>query len=147
MARVVAVVTACLLALSVAGTVFAKAPGVSVEIIVDVPNEAASTFTVVGDALCPSGTAENFFERFAGTFPQGRSFHGYKELTCDDSSGSFSITYDAATVGEEPPQDQGGWKLYGGTGEWAGCTGGGNLVGVYYDGGITDHYTGWVSCP
>src|SRR5215813_2262865 len=97
-ARLIAVLAACLLALTVAGAAFARTSG-RVEIVVDVPNGAQSTFHVIGSMLCPSGTAENFFEKFAGTFPQGRSFHGYKVLTCDGGSGTFNITYDAATVG------------------------------------------------
>src|SRR5262245_37192253 len=88
-ARYVAVVVGCLLALSMAGTAFATST-MSVEIVVDVPNAGASTFTA--GALCTSGTAENFFEKFAGTFPQGRSFHGFKTLTCTvGDAGTFNI--------------------------------------------------------
>ena len=146
-ARWIAVMVACLLALTVVGTVFAKSAG-SVEIVVDVPNAGASTFTASGGVLCTSGTAENFFEMFGGAGPsRAGTFHGYKTLTCTSGgSGTFNITYDAAVV-FGAPQDQGGWRLYAGTGDYAGCTGGGNLVGYYYDGGIEDHYTGWVSCP
>jgi hypothetical protein len=143
--RLIAVLIGCLLALTVAGAVFAKST-ISVEIVVDVPNAGLSTFTA--GALCTSGTAENFFENFGGAGPsRAGTFHGYKTLTCTvGGSGTFNITYDAAVV-FGAPQDQGGWRLYGGTGDFAGCTGGGNLVGYYYDGGIEDHYTGNVSCP
>jgi hypothetical protein len=147
MAKLGALVMAGLLALSVAGTVFAKSAG-SVEIVVDVPNAAQSTFTTSGGVLCASGTAENFFEKFGGAGPsRAGTFHGYKTLTCTaGGSGTFNITYDAAVVWGAP-QDQGGWRLYDGTGDYAGCSGGGTLVGYYYNGGIEDHYTGWVSCP
>ena len=142
--RLIAVLIGCLLALTVAGTVFAKSSAVTVEIVVTGTN-GAETFIVNGDALCSWGTSENNFEKFGGGGAAG-SFHGYKTLTCGDGSGTFKITYDAATVFGSP-QDQGGWKLYGGTGDYAGCTGGGNLVGYYTDTGIVDHYTGQVSCP
>ena len=44
-----------------------------------------------------------------------------------------------------PPRDQGGWNVIGGTGAYAGLQGGGNLVAVYTDTGIIDHYTGVVT--
>jgi hypothetical protein len=148
-ARFIAVGTACILALSVAGAVFAKSGG-QVEIIVTIVNGQETGFEVVQGAslLCAGGTSENFFEKFGGAGPSAAgTFHGYKTLTCSDDSGTFSITYDAATVWGAP-QDQGGWHLFGGTGELGGCTGGGNLVGLYPDWNtIIDHYTGRVSCP
>jgi len=103
------------------------------------------TFWTTGGALCPSGTASNFFENFGGSgHSRAGTFHGYKVLTCDDNSGTFSITYDASTVFGSPT-DQGGWHLYDGTGAYAGYSGGGNLVGTYYSDGIVDSYTGRVS--
>jgi len=148
-ARFIAVGTACLLALSVAGTVFAKSGG-QVEIVVTIVNGQETRFEVIHGAefLCTDGDAENFFEKFGGAGPSAAgTFHGYKTLTCTDGSGTFNITYDAATVWGSP-QDQGGWHLYGGTDEFAGCSGGGNLVGLYPDENtIVDHYTGRVSCP
>jgi hypothetical protein len=103
------------------------------------------TFTTTGGLLCPDGTSENFFENFGGSpFSHAGTFHGYKTLTCNDGSGTFSITYDAGTVWGSP-QDQGGWKVIGGTDDYASLQGGGNLVGTYTDDGIIDLYTGRVS--
>ena len=137
-------VAACLLVLGGAGSAFAAAPSVSIEVT---GIDGVETFTTTGGVLCDEGTSENSFEKFGGSgHSAAGTFHGYKTLTCSDGSGTFTITYDAATVWGSP-QDQGGWRLYAGTGDYAGCTGGGNLVGYYYDGGIEDHYTGWVSCP
>lgn len=103
------------------------------------------TFTTTGGLLCPDGTSENTFEKFGGSFAsRAGTFHGYKTLTCTDGTGTFSITYDAATVSGSP-QDQGGWKVIGGTGDYAGLRGGGNLVGTYIENGIIDLYTGRVS--
>jgi hypothetical protein len=104
------------------------------------------TFTTSGGALCPGGTAETTFEKFGGSFIAGAagSFHGYTTLTCSDGSGSFRITFDAATVFGSP-QDQGGWHVIDGTDDYAGMTGGGNLVGTYIPNGIIDLYTGRVS--
>ena len=61
----------------------------------------------------------------------------------DDGSGTFTITFDAATVFGSP-QDQGGWKVVGGTGDYETLRGGGNLVGTYIPGGIIDLFTGGV---
>ncbi len=132
------------LAFASVGMVFAGT-GSSVEITVT-GIDGVETFTTSGDVLCPSGTSEDTFERFGGSLnSRAGTFHGYKTLTCADESGTFVITYDAATVFGSP-QDQGGWHLVGGTGDYAGCTGGGNLVGIYIEGGIIDHYTGQVQC-
>jgi hypothetical protein len=106
------------------------------------------TFTTDGGGgLCTWGTSENFSEKFGGSFAsRAGSFHGYKELTCGDGSGSFRITYDAATVFGSP-QDQGGWHFIDGTDAYEGVKGGGNLVGTYIPDGIIDVYTGRVTLP
>lgn len=107
------------------------------------------TFTTDGGGgLCLEGTSENTFEKFGGSFVAGAagSFHGYKTLTCADGSGSFRITYDAATH-DGSPQDQGGWHFIDGTGDYEGIQGGGNLVGTYIENGIIDAYTGRVTLP
>lgn len=90
------------------------------------------TFTATG--FCPEGSAETIGFRFAG-----RTFHLFKELTCDDGSGTLIIRVEAnltwyGTIG--------GWNVVGGTGDYAGVRGGGQLVGFGFDGGIDDVYTG-----
>jgi len=103
------------------------------------------TFTTTGGLLCPDGTSEDTFDKFGGSFAsRAGTFHGSKTLTCTDGSGTFSITYDAAVVWGNP-QDQGGWKVIGGTDNYATLRGGGNLVGTYIDNGIIDLFTGRVS--
>lgn len=100
------------------------------------------SFTTTGGALCPAGTAHTDSNMIAG---RGRavSFHGVKTLTCEDGTGTFRITFNAGTVSGSP-QDQGGWRVFDGTGAYAGISGGGNLVGTGYPGGIIDLYTGNV---
>jgi hypothetical protein len=71
------------------------------------------------------------------------SFHLTKTLVCTDGSGTFTIRVHAATVFGSPT-DQGGWSVVGGTGDYAGLRGGGNLVGTYVPNGIIDVYTGVV---
>jgi hypothetical protein len=139
-----AAAAALVLALSAVGPVFAGGAG-DVEITLTGIG-GVETFTTTGGVLCASGTSENFFGHFGGSFAShAGSFHGFKTLTCDGSGDTFNITYDAGTV-FGAPQDQGGWHLFGGTGAYAGCTGGGNVVGIYIENGIVDHYTGRVRC-
>ncbi|HEY3548829.1 MAG TPA: hypothetical protein VGK17_22380, partial [Propionicimonas sp.] len=75
----------------------------------------------------------------------GLTFHLVKTLTCDDASGSLLIAVDAATSRGRPWQDQGGWSVQGGTGQWANASGGGNLVGAYVPDGVIDDYTGVIA--
>lgn len=139
------IVVACALVIAIAGPTSARsASPVTIELT---SINGIETFTTTGDVLCPEGTSENSFEKFGGSFNSAAgSFHGYKTLTCSDGSGSFQITYDAATKFGSP-QDQGGWHVIDGTDDYAGMTGGGNLVGTYITDGIIDLYTGWVSLP
>ena len=136
--RLVAVVaTALLLVLAPVATAAER-----VTITIDANDTLGETFTATGSTLCPEGTAETFFDHFGGGWRAG-SFHLFKELTCEDGSGTFVIRVNAATVFGSPT-DQGGWSVVFGTGEYEGLNGGGNLVGTYYEGGIIDVYTGAV---
>ncbi len=136
-------VAACLLVLGGAGSAFAAAPSVSIEVT---GIAGVETFTTTGGVLCDEGTSANSFEKFGGSgHSAAGTFHGYKTLTCSDGSGTFTITYDAATVWGSP-QDQGGWHIVSGTGDYANCKGGGNSVGTYIEDGIIDLNTGRVSC-
>jgi hypothetical protein len=101
------------------------------------------TFITTGGVVCPDGWAVTTFEKFGGGGAAG-SFHGFKTLYCNDGSGSFRITFDAATK-FGTPQDQGGWHVIDGTDAYATLVGGGNLVGTYIEGGIVDLYTGRLS--
>ena len=143
-ARLVATaVAACVLAVGAVGTVFAA--GARDVTITVTGIDGVETFTTSGGVLCDAGTSENVFEKFGGSGnSRAGSFHGYKVLTCDDGSGTFTITYDAASVFGSPT-DQGGWHLVGGTGPYSGYSGGGHLVGTYLPNGIIDSYTGRVS--
>ena len=133
-----------LLVLSAGGSALAAGAS-STEITITGIN-GVETFTTTGGTLCASGWSEDSFEKFGGADrSHAGTFHGYKTLHCGDDSGTFNITYDAATVWGTPG-DQGGWKLYNGTGAYTGCSGGGNLVGLYIPDGIVDQYTGRVQC-
>jgi len=141
---IAALAAAVVLTVAAAGTVLAGGAG-SVEIVVTGIN-GVETFTTSGGVFCASGTSENTFEKFGGSAnSRAGSFHGYKTLTCAGTGDQFVITYDAATVFGSP-QDQGGWHLVSGTGPYASCSGGGNLIGIYIQNGIVDHYTGRVHC-
>jgi hypothetical protein len=110
-------------------------------ITIDV-NSAGETFTATGGVVCSGGTATTDFHHFGGSQAGAAgSFHLTKTLECTDGSGTFTIRVNAATV-LGSPTDQGGWAVVGGTGEYVGLKGGGNLVGTYYDDGIIDVYTG-----
>ena len=70
-------------------------------------------------------------------------FHVDKTFVCDDDSGTLSISLDAVfqiaqggTVG--------GWRIVGGTGDYAGALGGGQIVGVGTSVGIDDTYSGVI---
>lgn len=103
---------------------------------------ATETFTATGDVICPSGTATTDFGHFGGGDRAG-SFHLTKTFVCDDGSGSFTISVNAATVFGSPT-DQGGWAVRSGTGAYTTLRGGGNVVGTYVPDGIIDSYTGSV---
>ena len=100
--------------------------------------------------LCPTGDAETFFRFGTGReVSRATSFHLWKEIVCDDGSGSFVIGLNAATnfvVGEGTV---GGWRVIdgSGTGDYEGLTGGGNIVGFFDDGNVDihDHYFGSLS--
>lgn len=128
-----------LLALAIAAP--ANAGGSKIEIVLSIEG-GVETFESAG-GFCPSGTAISSDFSFAGGGRAG-TFHLVKTLTCDDGSGTLLIRVDAATA-NGAPQDQGGWSIKGGTGDWAGARGGGNIVG-YFDRSvdIEDHYTGVI---
>jgi hypothetical protein len=132
---------AAFLLLAVVPATVSAAPGGAVSITINA--FATESFTTTGGILCASGTATSDFHKFAGG-PVAGSFHLTKTLVCGDNpENTFTIRVDAATVFGSPT-DQGGWSVAGGTGAYAGLSGGGNLVGTYVDDGIIDLYTGIV---
>lgn len=129
-----------LLASSVPGGAAATRTSITIDVN---PDAGTELFTTTGGALCPNGSASTDFRMQGGSWRAG-TFHLSKLLVCDDGSGTFTIDVNAATVFGSPT-DQGGWSAIGGTGDYAGLHGGGNLVGTYVDTGIIDQYTGVVT--
>jgi hypothetical protein len=119
----------------------ASAAGGAVRITLDVNfGTGVEQFTATG-AFCPAGVAESFDTRVTG---RGATvFHLTKVFTCEDGSGTLAIHLDAPFIGAKGGTI-GGWRVTGGTGDYAGATGGGHLEGVGSPTGITDTYTGIV---
>jgi hypothetical protein len=119
----------------------ASAAGGAVRITLDVNfGTGVEQFTATG-AFCPAGAAESF-----DTWSTGRGatvFHVTKVLTCADGSGSLTIDLDAPFIGVKGGTI-GGWRVTGGTGDYADASGGGQIVGVGSPTGIVDTYTGIV---
>jgi len=108
--------------------------------------EASEVFTTGGGVLCPSGEAFTDFEHGGGNFVVAASFHLTKTLVCDDNTGTFTISVDAATMFAKG-QANGGWSVVGGTGRYTGLHGGGNILGIYQGNDpldIIDYYSGSV---
>ena len=104
-------------------------------------------FTSDSALLCPSGVAMTDFHRASGNFWAAGSFHLDKLIVCDDGSGTFVIRVDAASNFITGAGTQGGWSVVpgSGTGDYAGLTGGGNVVGINVDSpsvDLVDHYYG-----
>ena len=97
--------------------------------------------TVATPVVSGSETANAFF------------FSGEKVFTCTgaDAGNSFTISFDARAR-KCATTDSGSWQLIGGTGDFAGATGKGRLVGTYFGGdgtacnndGIFDRWTGKI---
>ena len=119
----------------------ASAAGGAIRITLDVNFETGvEQFTATG-AFCPAGEAESF-----DTWVTGRGtnvFHLTKVFTCADGSGTLAIHLDAPFIGALGGTI-GGWRVTGGTGDYAGATGGGHLTGAGSPTGIVDTYTGIV---
>ena len=62
--------------------------------------------------------------------------------TCDDGS-TLTIELDAA-IAAPHGGTAGGWRIIDGTGDYEGATGGGFIVGEFYEGGIVDEYRGVI---
>ena len=119
----------------------ASAAGGAVRITLDVNfGTGVEQFTATG-AFCPAGEAESFDTWVTGG--GATVFHLTKVFTCADGSGTLAIDLDAPFIGVKGGTI-GGWRVTGGTGDYAGATGGGHLVGVGSPTGIVDTYSGVV---
>ena len=108
-----------------------------VTITLDVNFRKGSGEFIATGAFCPSGSAVSTENSFSG-----RVFHVAKTFTCKDRSGTLSIELSAA--GTESGTS-GGWSVVGGTGDYAGASGGGQITGVNSPTGIIDTYTGTIN--
>jgi hypothetical protein len=132
-----------LLATSVGG-----ATARSAIILINIDLDAGvETFTTDNSLLCPSGDAFTYFRFGAGNFDQAGTYHLYKQLVCDDGTGSFVIKVNAGENFLDGGGTTGGWGVVpgSGTGNYAGLSGGGNVVGVRTGTqpiDLIDHYYG-----
>jgi hypothetical protein len=140
-----AIAAACLLLLaSTAGGALAARPAL---IVIDIDLDTNSeTFTTSSPLLCPAGDAITDFHFGAGNFWAAGTFHLDKLLICDDDSGSFVISVDAASNFVVGDGTTGGWSVVpgSGTGDYVGLKGGGHVVGVNQPGPVDliDYYSG-----
>ncbi|HEU0235888.1 MAG TPA: hypothetical protein VFR14_05540 [Candidatus Limnocylindrales bacterium] len=135
-----------LLVATAGGAVAARAAIITIEIDFDAGVER---FTTNSTVLCPSGDAFTDFHRGAGNFREAGTFHLNKLLVCEDGSGAFVITVDAAANFVQGQGTTGGWSVVpgSGTGNYEGLKGGGNVVGINSDTppiDLTDSYYGSV---
>lgn len=119
----------------VAAPVSAGDGGVTITLDVNFA-KGTEKFTATG-AFCPSGSAVT-----TDVYTSGRVFHVAKTFTCKDRSGTLSIELDAAGTSTGT---SGGWGVVGGTGAYAGASGGGQITGVGTPTGILDTYTGTIN--
>ena len=97
------------------------------------------TFTADG-GFCPVGTAETVDNVRTGG-PTG-VFHVSKVFTCANGS-TLAIDLDAVFQNKRNGT-VGGWRVIGGTGDYAGASGGGQINGAGTPTGIIDTYTGVI---
>jgi hypothetical protein len=108
------------------------------------------TFTADSDVLCEEGTTSDVTRVTGGE--RALAFHNLKTFTCADGSGTFTLRLEA----QVKPCDsvtRGAWSVAGGTGDYEGLRGAGDLVGTYFPNdacdaeGIDDHLTGRLVLP
>lgn len=103
------------------------------------------TFTALGEGFCGSGTTNS--ESTAIVDGRRLVFDVRKTFTCADGSGTWKVRLEA-TVEPCDAFDYGTWRITGGTGNYRGLRGEGQIVGTYAPGdscsatGIVDHYRG-----
>ena len=135
--RIGSLLVATLLVLALAPAASAGSSKVEIDLHVDFEN--GETFTASG--FCESGEAVTYNFKQVAFNGRATTFHLFKDLICDDGSGILTIRVEASAVfGFEGTI--GGWNVVGGTDDYAGTRGGGSIVGIAFDGGLDDHYTG-----
>lgn len=82
---------------------------------------------------CAAGDPVATLEPQARLLGQNRMFTGFKQVDCG-AAGTFTFAFQAVAKACSP-RDVGTWKIVGGTGSFAGVTGGGNLIGTYFPAG------------
>ena len=148
--RTVTVLGSSLLLLGAsAGATAARTQLFTIQIDLDTNTE---TFASDTSLLCPTGAAITDFHFGAGNFNRAGSFHLAKLIVCDDGSGSFVIGVNAGTNFVVGNGTNGGWRVVpgSGTGDYAGLSGGGSVVGINGDGApidLVDHYYGSLTLP
>jgi hypothetical protein len=127
----------------VAGPVAARS-STPVSITLDVHFDPESEVITAQTNFC-DGTAESDAWISGGGRNEGGSlaFHVYRVFTCADGVSSLTIELDAA-VTRPHGGTSGGWRVIAGTGDYAGATGGGSIVGVFTETGIIDQYEGTI---
>ncbi|HEU5202925.1 MAG TPA: hypothetical protein VFU17_01375 [Candidatus Limnocylindrales bacterium] len=122
-----------------------------IEIEIDFDTDPPSEhFTTNTPLLCPEGDVISEFHRGAGNFAAAGTFHLNKLLVCEDDSGSFVITVDAASNFVVGDGTTGGWSVVpgSGTGDYVSLRGGGHVVGVNQPGPeieLIDYYSGHLA--
>jgi hypothetical protein len=135
--RIGSLLAASMLVLALAPAASAAASPVEIQIHVDF--EDGETFTASG--FCDAGEAVTYNFMQAAFRGRATTYHLYKDLICEDGSGILTIRVEASAVFGFPGTI-GGWNVVGGTGDYAGLRGGGSIVGIAFDGGLDDYYTG-----
>ena len=127
----------------VAGPVTARS-STPISITLDVHFDPESEVITAQTNFC-DGTAESDAWISGGGRNEGGSlaFHVYRVFTCADGVSSLTIELDAA-VTRPHGGTSGGWRVIAGTGDYAGATGGGSIVGVFTETGIIDQYEGRI---
>lgn len=136
--RITSLVLGAMLAAIVAASPVAA--GSRLVITLDVVFGVGEHFTAQG-AFCPSGSAVSD-TWVSGHIPGRLQFHVDKVLTCDDGSGDLWLSL---TATQTFTGTTGGWKIVGGTGAYAGASGGGQVTGVGSQIGIVDTYRGSIN--
>ena len=127
----------------VAGPVAARS-STPVSITLDVHFDPQSEVITAQTNFC-DGTAESdAWISGGGRNERGSlAFHVYRVFTCADGVSSLTIKLDAA-ITRPHGGTSGGWRVIAGTGDYAGATGGGSIVGVFTETGIIDQYEGTI---
>jgi hypothetical protein len=123
----------------------ASASGNAVRITLDVNFQTGEEQFTADGAFCASGTAVSTDSWPTGFGRAGITgvFHVTKVFTCENGS-TMTIDLDAAFIGHKGGTT-GGWRVAGGTGDYAGASGGGQILGSGTSYGIVDVYTGIVN--